>query len=76
MVRKQAVGGEKAVDGCGHRTWKGCLGCALAVKLGPSVLMAPTLSEKAKAQAQSSQPARCLNWLLQAGGPGKLAESL
>lgn len=29
VVRKQAVGGEKAVDGCSHRTWKGCLGFAL-----------------------------------------------
>lgn len=51
------------------------MGCELAVNLGPSVLMSPTLSEQAMAQAQSSQMALRLDWLLQVGGPGKLAKA-
>lgn len=74
LVRKQAVVGEKAVDpvnGLGKVMWA----AKLAVNLGPSVLMSPTLSEQAMAQAQSSQIALRLDWLLQVGGPGKLAKA-
>lgn len=50
----EAGSGGRESSGCSNWTWKGCLGCALAVKLGPSVLMSPTLSEKRKDESPST----------------------